>query len=137
MPLPSRVAGALTFRRWQRLAHDRQYQAVYAAKVSRTRGPLVVHGAPNGLTHSRLGLSVGSRVGGAVVRNKAKRIVREAFRLDLGLWPRGFDFVVSVRGGKGVGERGLDLAETRAALVELSERVAADCRRRQRGAHES
>ncbi|MCB9880923.1 MAG: ribonuclease P protein component [Planctomycetes bacterium] len=36
---------------------------------------------PNRLPHARLGLSVSKKVGGAVRRNKIKRMIREAFRL--------------------------------------------------------
>jgi ribonuclease P protein component len=118
------MAGTLTFRRAQRLTHARQFDAVYAARVSRSRGPLVVHGAPNGLATSRLGLSVGRKLGTAAARNRAKRIVREAFRLDQRVWPKGIDFVVGVRGGRGVNERGLDLKETRQTLLALAAAVA-------------
>jgi ribonuclease P protein component len=118
------VAGTLPFKRTQRLTHARQFEAVYAARVSRTRGPLVVHGAANGLANSRLGLSVGRKLGTAAARNRAKRLVREAFRLDQRAWPTGFDFVVGVRGGRGVSERGLDLDETRQTLLALAAAVA-------------
>jgi ribonuclease P protein component len=36
--------------------------------------------APNQRTHHRLGLTVSRRVGGAVQRNRAKRVLRDAFR---------------------------------------------------------
>ena len=50
----------------------------------RARGSiLLVVGAPNGLEHARLGLSVGKKVWkGAVQRNRIRRVFREAFRLS-------------------------------------------------------
>ncbi len=43
---------------------------------------------------SRIGLAVSRRVGPAVVRNRVKRVIREAFRLDHGFYPPGLDLVV-------------------------------------------
>jgi ribonuclease P protein component len=53
--------------------------------------------ARNRLGSSRLGITVSKRVGGAVARNRLKRRIREAFRLHKGLFPAGFDIVVSAR----------------------------------------
>ena len=46
---------------------------------------------------SRLGITASRKVGGAVVRNRAKRLIREAFRLHPELTPPGVDLVVIVR----------------------------------------
>jgi len=45
----------------------------------------------------RLGLVVSKRVGNAVRRNRAKRLIREAFRRSPGLWQPGIDLIVIVR----------------------------------------
>ena len=50
----------------------------------------------------RLGVTVARRIGGAVVRNRVKRRVRECFRVTLrGMLPTGTDLVVIARVGAG------------------------------------
>jgi ribonuclease P protein component len=109
----------------QRLAHARQYQAVYAGKVQRTRAGLGMTGAPNDAGFTRLGLSVSKRIGSAVKRNRAKRLIREAFRLGQRDLPAGFDLIVSVRGS---GD--LDLASCREAITEMAASIAREWERR-------
>ena len=46
---------------------------------------------------ARLGITVTRKVGTAVTRNRAKRVVREAFRATRELWPPDVDLVVIVR----------------------------------------
>lgn len=78
---------------------DSQFKAVYAARMKKTQGNLGMFSRPNGLRHHRLGLSVGKRVGGAVARNRVKRLLREAFRLSCRDWElvegSGLDMVLS------------------------------------------
>ena len=56
-----------------------------------------VHARPNGLGRSRLGVSVGRKFGRAVVRNRFKRMVREAFRTSREVRAAGLDIVVVAR----------------------------------------
>jgi ribonuclease P protein component len=56
-----------------------------------------VFGLPNGLAHSRLGVTVTRRVGGAVVRNRAKRVLRDVFRRRRPCSRLPMDLVVNVR----------------------------------------
>ncbi|MEM1184703.1 MAG: ribonuclease P protein component [Planctomycetota bacterium] len=96
------AARLLTFRRRHRLTHAREFQAVFAAKLRKSAGPLTVFAHPTDRAEPRLGLSIGKRVGIAVVRNRLKRQLREAFRHTREELPRpseegSYDLVVSSR----------------------------------------
>jgi CIC family chloride channel protein len=95
--------------------------ARYDAGVSVNVGPLRIHGLPNDLGHPRLGLAVSRRVGNAVVRNRNKRMLREAFRLsqhDLPKDPAAYDLVVSVRP-----HESLPLDDYRNLLLDAAKRL--------------
>jgi ribonuclease P protein component len=51
----------------------------------------------SGRSHTRLGLTVSSKVGNAVVRVRLRRLLRELFRKRRGQWPTGLDVVLIVR----------------------------------------
>jgi len=97
----SPAPGPLVFRVRHRLTHAREFQAVYGAKLRRSLGPFSVFLKANGLPHPRLGLSIGRVVGPAVVRSRLKRMIREAFRLNLASLPvrdgSSYDIVVTAR----------------------------------------
>jgi ribonuclease P protein component len=63
--------------------------------------------------YTRLGVTVGRRVGGAVQRNRIKRVVREVFRRNRALFPPEYDVVLVARPGA---ER-LDYDAVRSELV--------------------
>src|SRR3954471_19639289 len=77
-----------------RIRKQADFDRVYASRQFAANSVLIVNGARNDLAWSRLGLSIGRVVGGAVVRNRWKRLIREAFRLSRDQLPAGLDLVV-------------------------------------------
>ncbi|MDZ7620697.1 MAG: ribonuclease P protein component [Patescibacteria group bacterium] len=75
------------------------FKRTYERRCSAGDRTLLVFGFRNGLQHARLGLSVSRKVGGAVQRNRWKRLLREAFRLERPQLPPGVDLVVIPRQG--------------------------------------
>jgi ribonuclease P protein component len=64
----------------ERLTKSADYRRVLRRGVRLDGRLFNLAAAPNQLAHHRLGLTVSRRVGGAVQRNRAKRLLRDAFR---------------------------------------------------------
>lgn len=90
-----------SFPKSRRLLVRREFLAAQAsgARVHTPHFVLIVARGPIGAAPSRLGVTVTRKVGGAVQRNRTKRVVREAFRLDRALVPDGVDLLVIAKGG--------------------------------------
>ena len=72
------------FSRHERLQLKRDFDRCFREGRAFHFPEITVRALPNGLPSSRLGLSVGRRHGGAVRRNRIKRLLREAWRLNKG-----------------------------------------------------
>ncbi|MCA9256323.1 MAG: ribonuclease P protein component [Phycisphaerales bacterium] len=106
------------FPRSRRLSGRKAFARVFGGRHSAGNRFLVVYALPNELDHPRLGMSVGRRQGNAVARNRLKRLIREAFRLEGDRLPDGYDLVCIPRVGVE-----LTLENARRSIVSVSERA--------------
>src|SRR5215212_7638717 len=91
-----RTSSAMTgFDRSERVRRRADYQQIYDRGVKIHGRSFTLFRFPNGLLRGRLGIAATRKLGGAVVRNRAKRLVREVFRRNK-LAP-GFDIVIVPR----------------------------------------
>lgn len=83
-----------------RLTYDADFRRVRAQGKSWAHPYAILCALPNNLPHNRYGFSVSKRLGGAVVRNRVKRLLREAVRTtakEAGPLVPGFDIVFIAR----------------------------------------
>ncbi len=81
----------------QRIVKSSDFRSLYNTGRRLDAGKFVLFGRPNSLGYHRLGLTVSRKVGGAVVRNRVKRLFREIFRRSSAAIPCHFDLVVNAK----------------------------------------
>lgn len=99
----------------QSLKQNHLFRRLYQRGKSAAGRCVVVYCRRNGLSYNRLGITAGTKIGHAVVRNRIRRRIREAYRLSEHTYQRGYDIVV--------------VARTRAAHADYQE--IADCLHKQ------
>ena len=103
------------FPRTSRLRLKKDFEAVFDAGRKTVTRDLVTWNAPGGGTEKKIGLMVSKKTGGAVERNRLKRLLREAFRLSKSELKEGTRLIVYPKAGCAV----KNLAQAGAALDEV------------------
>ena len=123
------------FRKSQRLLGNDNFKAVLARNCCASNELAKLFVAENQLEFPRLGISVSKSCGGAVVRNRLKRLAREAFRLEQHNIPAGYDYLLifslkmskkATSAGKSA-HRAVTFDEVRRSFVDLVGRGVARC----------
>lgn len=113
------VLAQLSMNRRHRLRRSYDFARVRLNGRSWAHRLLVLAVVPNGLEVSRFGFVVSRRVGGAVRRNRVRRLLRETTRRNMSLIPNGWDCVLIARTPLSVAT----FSQTEAALVQLLQRA--------------
>jgi ribonuclease P protein component len=85
------------FTKAEHLTRKKEFERVFNEGRVFKNNEVVLYVIPNDFLHSRLGLVVSKKVGNAVRRNRAKRLLREAYRLNKHLLKTHVDIIAIPR----------------------------------------
>ena len=83
------------------LKQNHEFRRLYQKGKSAVSPYFVVYCRKTGRPVSRLGITTGVKLGNAVRRNRARRRLREVYRLNSGALRQGYDIVLVARGRTG------------------------------------
>ena len=79
------------------LKQNYEFRRLYQKGASAAGGCMVLYCRKNKLGHNRLGLTASVKLGHAVVRNRARRRLREVYRLNSHRLSAGWDIILVAR----------------------------------------
>ena len=100
------------------LKKNHEFRRLYQRGASAQSSCMVLYCKRNRLDHNRLGITVSVKLGGAVVRNRYRRRLREVYRLNKEALKPGWDIILVARGRTG-----------RASWQELNDTFLKLCRK--------
>jgi len=80
------------------LKKNHEFRRIYRKGASAVGSGMVLYCQKNRLGRNRLGITASVKLGGAVVRNRARRRLREVYRLHADKLSKGWDIVLVARG---------------------------------------
>jgi len=101
------------------IKNGREFSMVYDHRESFANRNLVMYIMKNDRMYSRIGISVSKKVGNSVVRHRVKRLIKEAFRLNIGKIEDGYDIVVIAK----VAARGKTYRDIESSLLHLCRKL--------------
>ena len=112
-----------TFGVESKVKHRGDFGRVFKRGKVAADGVLVMHAVKRQTAgRTRLGLSISKRVGSAPVRNRWKRLIREAFRTQQARLPQSMDLIVRPKRGAQA-----DYQEIRRSVVRLANKLERKC----------
>jgi len=106
-----------------KLTSKSDFRTVLKYKLSVKNKLMTLYIAPNNASTARFAVSVSSKTAPAVVRNRLKRLAREAFRLNQHTIPDNFDYLIIFSGllskDKSCDIKRLSLRQVRDSFLEL------------------
>ena len=79
------------------LKKNHEFQRLYRRGTSAVGGGMVIYCRRNRLRRNRIGLTASVKIGNAVKRNRARRRLREVYRLNAGRLRPGWDLILVAR----------------------------------------
>jgi ribonuclease P protein component len=83
--------------KYESLKNNREFRKVYDNGKSLSNRFLVMFYIKNGLSFNRIGFSTTKKLGNAIIRNRIKRLIKEAFRLNSENIDNGYDIIFLAR----------------------------------------
>ena len=80
------------------IKQNHEFRRLYQKGKSAVTPSMVVYCRKSRLPHNRLGITVSVKLGCAVKRNRARRRLRELFRLSQPRMQQGYDVIIVARG---------------------------------------
>jgi len=80
------------------LKTNTEFRRLYYKGKNASNSAVAVYARKNRIDRNRIGITVSVKIGNAVTRTRARRVIREGYRSVEGLLPTGYDFVFVARG---------------------------------------